>query len=230
MDRGARRATVHGVAKSWAWLSDTTAATSVCTMANIHTSFKVQKKSIKVKGQMRSILFCLDFLKPKPLKQETPDVMFYKSTSCLLPLQYFWTPLVAQLVKDLPAMWEISGFDPWVGKIPWRRERLPAPVFWPGEFHGLYSPWGSQRVEHNWVTFTFTIRQIYGSVSTFLWHKFSKNYCFIFFPFLLFSCHLLYSSIDYALINLEHALKWHMLNFYGPLRASWIVSFYKLEK
>ena len=21
-------------------------------------------------------------------------------------------------------------------------ERLPTPVFWPGEFHGLYSPWG----------------------------------------------------------------------------------------
>ena len=34
------------------------------------------------------------------------------------------------------------GFDPWVGKIPWRRERLPAPVFWPGESQGLYSPWG----------------------------------------------------------------------------------------
>ena len=29
------------------------------------------------------------------------------------------------------------GFNPWVGKIPWRRERLPTPVFWPGEFHGL---------------------------------------------------------------------------------------------
>ena len=26
--------------------------------------------------------------------------------------------------------------------IPWRREQLPMPVFWPGEFHGLYSPWG----------------------------------------------------------------------------------------
>ena len=34
------------------------------------------------------------------------------------------------------------GFDPWVGKIPWRREWLPTPVFWPGEFHELYSPWG----------------------------------------------------------------------------------------
>ena len=23
--------------------------------------------------------------------------------------------------------------------MPWRRERLPTPEFWPGEFHGLYS-------------------------------------------------------------------------------------------
>ena len=33
------------------------------------------------------------------------------------------------------------GFNPWVGKIPWRRKRLLTPVFWPGESHGLYSPW-----------------------------------------------------------------------------------------
>ena len=29
-------------------------------------------------------------------------------------------------------------FNLWVGKIHWRRERLPTPVLWPGEFHGLY--------------------------------------------------------------------------------------------
>ena len=48
---------------------------------------------------------------------------------------------MAQLVKNPPAMWRL-GFDPWVVKIPWRRERLPTPVFWHGEFHGLYNPWG----------------------------------------------------------------------------------------
>ena len=37
---------------------------------------------------------------------------------------------------------ERPGFNPWIRKIPWRRERLPTPVFWPREFHGLYSPWG----------------------------------------------------------------------------------------
>ena len=53
------------------------------------------------------------------------------------PHQYSWSSLVAQLVKNQPAMWET-----WVGKIPWRREQLSTLVFWPGEFHGVYSPWG----------------------------------------------------------------------------------------
>ena len=57
------------------------------------------------------------------------------------PLQYSWASLVAQLVKNPPAMRE-NWVNPWVGKIPWRRERLPSPVFWPGEFHGLYGLWG----------------------------------------------------------------------------------------
>ena len=37
--------------------------------------------------------------------------------------------------------------DPWLGKIPWRRERPPTPVFWPGEFHGLYRPWGPKELD-----------------------------------------------------------------------------------
>ena len=53
------------------------------------------------------------------------------------PLQYYWASLVAQLIKNPPAMQE-AGFNPWLGEIPWRRERLPTPVFWPGEFHGLH--------------------------------------------------------------------------------------------
>ena len=48
---------------------------------------------------------------------------------------------MAWLEKNLPATQE-TAFDPWFGKIPWRREKLPPPLFWPGEFHGLCSPWG----------------------------------------------------------------------------------------
>ena len=43
-------------------------------------------------------------------------------------------------------------FDPWAGKIPWKREWLPTPVFLPGEFHGQrslagYSPWGRNELD-----------------------------------------------------------------------------------
>ena len=52
------------------------------------------------------------------------------------------------------------SFDPWVGKIPWRRKWQPIPVFLPGASHGLrcqqdYSPWGckvsdtSEATEHS---------------------------------------------------------------------------------
>ena len=57
------------------------------------------------------------------------------------PLQYSWASLVAQLVKNSP-QYGRPGLNPWVGNILWRRERLPSPVFWPREFHGLYSPRG----------------------------------------------------------------------------------------
>ena len=36
---------------------------------------------------------------------------------------------------------------PGLGKIPWRRERLPTSVFWPGKFHELYSPWGHKELD-----------------------------------------------------------------------------------
>ena len=47
------------------------------------------------------------------------------------------------------------GFDPWGGKIPWRRKWQPTPVFLPGEFfdgqRSLVAPQsiGSQRVGHD---------------------------------------------------------------------------------
>ena len=43
--------------------------------------------------------------------------------------------------------WGRPGFYPWVGKIPWRRERLLTPILWPGEFHRLYSRWGCKELD-----------------------------------------------------------------------------------
>ena len=44
------------------------------------------------------------------------------------------------------------GSIPGLRRFPWRRERLPTPVFWPGEV--LDESMGSQRVGHDWATFT----------------------------------------------------------------------------
>jgi len=45
------------------------------------------------------------------------------------------TSLVAQMVKHLSTMRE-TGFNPWVGKIPWRRKWQSTPVLLPGKSHG----------------------------------------------------------------------------------------------
>ena len=49
--------------------------------------------------------------------------------------------LIAQMVKNLPAVQET-----WVRYLGWEdtleKGTATTPVFWPGEFHGLYSPWG----------------------------------------------------------------------------------------
>ena len=57
------------------------------------------------------------------------------------------------------------GFHPSAGKIPWRREWLPTPVFLPGKFHGQkslagYSSWGHKELDmtdkHFHVPFLFS--------------------------------------------------------------------------
>ena len=62
------------------------------------------------------------------------------------PLQYSWVSLVAQLVKNLPAMRET-----WIRSLGWEdpqeKGKATTPVFWPGEFHGLYSPWGCKKLD-----------------------------------------------------------------------------------
>ena len=57
---------------------------------------------------------------------------------------------VALVVKNLPpnAGDTKDRFDPWIGKIPWRRKWKPAPVFLPGESHGHRSQEGCSPYGH----------------------------------------------------------------------------------
>ena len=59
--------------------------------------------------------------------------------------------------KDSACQCRRQEFDPWVGKIPWRRKWQPTPVFLPGKSHGQrslagYSLWGRKRFGHDLVT------------------------------------------------------------------------------
>ena len=64
----------------------------------------------------------------------------------LLKCTYVLWRIVAQLVKNLPAIQET--LVQFLGQEdPWRRERLSIPVFWPGEFRGLCSPWGHKELD-----------------------------------------------------------------------------------
>ena len=62
------------------------------------------------------------------------------------PLQYSWASLVVQLVKNPPAMQEA-----WARSLGWEdpleKGTATTPVFWPGEFHGLYNPWGNKELD-----------------------------------------------------------------------------------
>ena len=51
------------------------------------------------------------------------------------------------VIKESTCQCKRRRFDPWIGKIPWRRKWQPTPVFLPGKSHGQkslvgYSPWG----------------------------------------------------------------------------------------
>ena len=69
------------------------------------------------------------------------------------------------------------GFDSWVGKIPWRREWLLTPVFWPGESHGLFSPCGhKESYTTEWLSLHFNnhlyqpiVFEMRHSLATTLW-------------------------------------------------------------
>ena len=68
-----------------------------------------------------------------------------------------WPSLVAESLKSPPAMQE-TGFDPWVRKIPWRREWLPTPVLlpdpWRATVHWVAKSQTQLSHRHFWV-FTF---------------------------------------------------------------------------
>ena len=81
--------------------------------------------------------------------------------------------------------WGRPGFDSWVGKIPWRREWLPTPIFSAGEFHvqrivAGYSPWRCKELDMTELLKFFTFR---GSIAW--WIKAGSSIAWVHPNFLL---------------------------------------------
>ena len=81
--------------------------------------------------------------------------------------------LLVQRIKRLPAKQD-PGFDPWVGKIPWRRKWQPTPVFLLGESHGQrslagYSPRGRKESNTTERLHTHTLKALVRAISSACW-------------------------------------------------------------
>ena len=130
----------HGLYSPWNSLGQNTAAGSFSLLQGI---FPTQGLNPGLPHHRR-ILYHLShreaqLLKNLPAMQETPVGFLGALGSSAregigYPLQYSWASPVAQMVKNQPAMREDLRSIPDLG--------LPTPVFWPGEFHLLYTPWG----------------------------------------------------------------------------------------
>ena len=73
----------------------------------------------------------------------------YEKTSGVHPKLYLKDKFIINKSKSFCLPSRRRKFDPWVGKIPWRREWQPTPVFFSGEFRGSlagYSPCDRQEL------------------------------------------------------------------------------------
>ena len=83
---------------------------------------------------------------------------------------------------------------------PWRRERLPTPVFWPGELHGLYTLWGHKQLDMTeWLWQT-----LYSKIlSSFLYYSFKISFMAIFFLLECFKSFYLFIGTLYKQTSLQ---------------------------
>ena len=102
-------------------------------------SFWEQKLLIHMSRLLTAWFFqcSVSFSKANPIRAQHWSYCILQSTISIM--KGFSGGLV---VKNLPAMQETCRrhrFDPWVGKIPWRRKWQLTLVFLPGESHGWRS-------------------------------------------------------------------------------------------
>ena len=123
MDRGAWWATVHRIAKTWT--QPTRLSTQACPSYLLESSHQIEP-TLKVGASYMALV------------PEGGDLWKLLSMVCSLSHPPFSWNLTSQVVQ-------VAKFNPWLGKIPWRRALRTTPVLSPWAFHGQrrlvgYSP------------------------------------------------------------------------------------------
>ena len=114
---------------------------AVCGVAQSQTRLKIRSSSSSYIFVIYSTKSCF---------------LFFLSCAIFCSAYFIWLPW---WLRQLSVCLQCGGpgFDPWVGKIPWRRKWQSAPVLLPGkvpwtEKSGRLQSMGSQRVGHDWET------------------------------------------------------------------------------
>ena len=124
---------------------------TVCIMINSHnTGFPLTSKTLLPPLFNNSQVFTL----PIPTSIRKFESFFWVNTIFSAIIIYFSQPLIMNYIflsfpggsDGIESVTQVTQVETWVGKIPWRSEWLPTPLFLPREFQGLRSlagcsPW-----------------------------------------------------------------------------------------
>ena len=121
---------------------------------------------------------------------------WYKHLPMLMQLKYdLFNQLYfpgGSVIKEPVCQHRRCKFDPWVGKIPWRRKWQPTPVFLPEKSHGQrnlvgYSPWGCEKLDMTeWLSTDCQVGHTHGWQATVSFSLFSPSFLHSFSMFLSF--------------------------------------------
>jgi len=138
MDREAWRAAIHGVAKSWTWLSDWTEMNWT-----VMNKREWQYETSSRENQLQNINRVAEL----NLLSSIDDIV-YLDMGLILTSASQLVLVVKEPICQCRRC-KRHKFNPWIQKMPWRRACQPTTIFLPGKFHGQrtlasYNPQGGK--------------------------------------------------------------------------------------
>ena len=108
-----------------------------------HLIFREQSKRVNLELRLNQLItgiLCSNF---RMFRTRKNSFLWFSRNSCCLEIPRYFSGKESACQRRRCRR---HRFDPWIGKVPWRRKWQPTPVFLPGKFHGQRSlascsPW-----------------------------------------------------------------------------------------